>query len=177
MPRPVLVLLGGLPATGKSTVASELNHTGAFSYVRIDSIEQALRASGETGPDGVVVAGYIVGCVVAGDLLGGGNDVLVECVNPIEKTRSAWREVAHTRGAALLEVELRCSDPEVHRERAENRTVDVPGLRLPDWHAIRTRTYEPWTTADLRIDTGTTSPRDAAGLIRAAVPNAGLALS
>lgn len=172
MPGPVLVILGGLPATGKSRVASELNCEGVFSYVRIDSIEQALRAADEVGPNGVGAAGYIVGYAVVSDLLNGGNDVLVECVNPLEITRSAWREVARTRGAALLEVELHCSDPEVHRGRAESRTVDVPGLRLPDWQAIQTREYETWDTADLRIDTCRTSPCHAAALILAAASNA-----
>ena len=47
----VLVVLGGLPATGKSTVAQELIRESRFAYVRIDSVEQALRESGEMGLD------------------------------------------------------------------------------------------------------------------------------
>ena len=153
----------------KSTVAAALNEAGGFAYVRIDSIEQALRASGEMGPHGVQVAGYTVGYAVGGDLLDGGNDVLVECVNPIEVTRAAWREVAETHGAALIEAELYCSDPEAHQRRAESRVVNVPGLKLPDWQAIQAREYEAWDSADLRIDTSTTSPHDAASLIRTAI--------
>lgn len=81
--KPWLVMLCGLPATGKSTVAAELlRATDRFAYVRIDSIEQALRDSGEMGPCGVQGAGYMVGYAVAKDLLGSGNDVLAECVNP-----------------------------------------------------------------------------------------------
>jgi predicted kinase len=169
MPPPTLVILGGLPAVGKSTVASALNEAGRFAYVRIDSIEQALRFSGEMGPHGVLTAGYVVAYAVSGDLLDGGNDVLVECVNPIEITRTAWREVASTHGAALVQVELYCSDPDAHRERAESRVVNVPGLELPDWRAIQTREYEAWDSADLHIDTSTASPLEAASLIRAAV--------
>ena len=165
-------MLGGLPAVGKSTVASALYRAGKFSYVRIDTIEQALRTSGEMGSRGVEAAGYVVGYAVVGDLLDGGNDVLVECVNPVEVTRAAWREVAKTHGAALVEVELHCSDPETHRGRAESRVVDVPGLRLPDWQAIQTREYEVWANADLHVDTSTTSPHDAASLILTAIHNA-----
>ena len=61
-----------MPAVGKSTVASALNEAGRFAYVRIDSIEQAIRASGEVGPHGIQVAGYTVGYSVCGDLLDGG---------------------------------------------------------------------------------------------------------
>lgn len=175
MPSPTLIVLGGLPATGKSTVSAELNRAGAFSYVRIDSIEQALRDSDEMGASGVQGAGYAVGYAVAGDLLAGGNDVLVECVNPIGLTRAAWRQAARARGAALLEVELHCSDPAAHQARAEDRTVDVPGLPLPDWQAIQSREYEPWQTADLRIDTSVTSPQEASALILDAVASLGSA--
>ena len=166
MTTPCLLLLGGLPATGKSTIAAELlASTGRFAYVRIDTIEQALRDSGEMGPGGVQAAGYVVGHAVAADLLRSGHDVLVECVNPLALTRDAWRNVAETQRARLLEVELHCSDPDVHRARAENRTVDVAGLRLPSWEEIRTREYEAWETADLRIDTAATRPRQAAAII------------
>lgn len=167
MTRPTLVVIGGLPAVGKSTVAAILNQAGRFAYVRIDSIEQALRASGEMGSAGVVTAGYVVGCAVAGDLLAGGNDVLVECVNPIGVTRSAWREVAQSHHAAMLEVELFCSDQQAHRERAENRVVDIP----VSWRAIQEREYEPWDDADLRLDTSVTSPKRAAELVLAAMPS------
>lgn len=166
MPRPVLVLLGGLPATGKSTVAAHLNHDAAFSYVRIDSIEQALRDSGEMGAQGVAGAGYQVGYAVSADLLRGGNDVLVECVNPLGLTRRAWRTVASACGALLLEVELCCSDASKHQQRAETREPTVPGLSLPSWQQIQERTYEPWPEADLRIDTAFTDPAAAATLIR-----------
>ncbi len=53
MSESVLVVLGGLPATGKSTVVAELIRESQFPYVRIDSIEQSLRESCEIGPDGV----------------------------------------------------------------------------------------------------------------------------
>ncbi|WP_103062304.1 AAA family ATPase [Actinomyces qiguomingii] len=172
---PVLIVLGGLPATGKSTVARELNRDGALSYVRIDSIEQALHASGEMGNGGVQGAGYAVGYAVAGDLLDGGNDVLAECVNPLPVTRDAWRETARAHNAVLIEVELLCSDPAIHRERAESRDVDIPGLEVPDWQAIRAREYHPWDDAGvLRIDTVETSPQDAAAAIRAAVSAASI---
>lgn len=171
MNRPTLVVLGGLPATGKSTVASHLNKGGEFSYLRIDTIEQALRASGEMGDLGVRASGYMVGYAVAGDLLDGGNDVLAECVNPFKISREAWREVANSRDAGLLEVELFCSDQAEHHRRAESRGATVPGLKLPSWEAIRNREYEPWGDANLRFDTCVASPEEVAEQIRKSVDN------
>lgn len=165
MNRSILVILGGLPATGKSAVASCLNRGGDFSYLRIDTIEQALRDSGEMGDVGVQASGYMVGYATAADLLDGGNRVLVECVNPFKTTRDAWREVASSRDAGLLEVELFCSSSAEHRRRAESRSVTVPGLALPSWGAIQTREYEPWTDADLHFDTYLLSPAEVAAQI------------
>ena len=46
---PILIVVGGLPATGKSTVAGVLRQTG-FAYVRVDRIEQAIIGSAELRP-------------------------------------------------------------------------------------------------------------------------------
>lgn len=167
----VLVVLGGLPATGKSTVAQELIRESRFAYVRIDSVEQALRESGEMGLDGVQGAGYEAAYAVARDLLRSGNCVLVECVNPIALTRDAWRKVATSSRSPIIEVELFCRDEAQHRERAETRVVNVRGLTLPDWGAIQSREYEEWERAILRIDTSVTSPNEAAQQILALLPS------
>jgi predicted kinase len=42
----VLVVLGGLPGVGKTTIARELAIATNAVHVRIDSIEQALRNAG-----------------------------------------------------------------------------------------------------------------------------------
>lgn len=44
---PILIVVGGLPATGKSTVASALVRRTGFAFVRVDRIEQAIIGSGE----------------------------------------------------------------------------------------------------------------------------------
>lgn len=48
----------------------------------------------------------------------------------------------------------------------QTRVVDVPGLELPDWEAVQSRDYVPWTTAQLRIDTALVAPAEAAARIR-----------
>jgi len=169
MVAPALIVIGGLPATGKSTVAGVLIRRTGFAYVRIDRIEQAIVDSGALPPP-LGPAGYLVGYGVAGDQLSHGVSVVAECVNPLAVTRDAWRDVAARHAARLLEVELVCTDRGAHRERAGTREVDVPGLALPTWAQITAREYEPWDRDHLVVDTAALTPEAAADAILRAIP-------
>jgi predicted kinase len=151
---PVLIVVGGLPATGKSTVASALVRRTGFAYLRVDRIEQAIIDSAELRPP-LGPVGYMVAYDVAAEQLRHGVSVVVECVNPIGVTRDAWRDTAAGHGARLLEVELICTDLAAHRTRVQTREVDIPGLALPNWQQILDREYEPWDRDHLVIDTAT----------------------
>lgn len=166
--RPLLVVLGGVPGTGKTTVARELARLLGAVHIRIDSIEQALRASAGAA-DTVGDAGYRVSHLVAADNLRLGATVIADSVNPVAESREGWRMLATSIPARILEVELVCSDSAEHRRRIETRVSDVIGLRLPTWQEVLAREYEPWITDHLQIDTSATSPEDSSALILAAL--------
>ena len=66
---PVLVVVGGLPATGKSTVASALARQAGFTFVRVDRIEQAIIDSARACVSRWVPVGYTVAYGVAAEQL------------------------------------------------------------------------------------------------------------
>lgn len=166
-----LVIVSGLPGVGKTTIARELaRQTGAM-HLRIDSIEQALRASGawnESAGD----AGYCVAYAVAEDNLRIGRTVIADCVNPLRLTRDAWVSVAERAGARAIEVEVTCSRPEEHRRRVEERVADIPGMRMPTWADVIARVYHAWDRKPLMIDTADRSIEEDVRLIRAALAGA-----
>ena len=86
---PALVVIGGLPATGKTTIGRPAAREMRAAYLRIDTIEGAiLRGEGRSGlPRGD--EGYVIGYELASDQLDLGLDVVVECVNPIATTRGS----------------------------------------------------------------------------------------
>lgn len=162
---PVLVVVGGLPATGKSTVGDLLAGRLGAPFLRVDRIEQAIVASSALDhPVGVV--GYSVAYSLVGDLLLLGLDVIVECVNPLAVTRDAWLSTAEDSDAAIVEVELVCTSPLEHRRRVETRVSDVEGLVKPTWEQVTAREYEPWNRPHLLIDTADASAAEAADRIK-----------
>lgn len=168
MTAPVLIAFGGLPGTGKTTVARAVAASLSAAYLRIDTIEQALRASGMLAGD-VGPAGYLVGYAQAEANLRLGLMVVADSVNPLAVTRDAWRGAAVAARATLLEVELTCSDKAEHRRRVEERDMDVPGLARPTWQSVLDRKYEPWDRPRLLLDTAHISVAAAADMVQQAL--------
>ena len=163
-----LTVVGGLPAVGKTAVCREIlrlragSQAGPPTWLRIDSIEQALRDSGEMLPGMPGGAGYYAAAAVARDVLASGGDVLVECVNPLPLTRRLWEETASALGCRFLAVEIVCSDKAEHRHRVQQRVSDIEGLEPPTWQEITHRDYAPWPEADLHLDTARLTAAEAA---------------
>lgn len=161
----VLVVFGGLPGVGKTTIASQLaRETGAV-WLRIDTIEVALHTEGVA----VEGEGYAVAYALAADNLKMGRMVVADCVNPDPRTREAWRATAAGAGAALVEVEVICSDPAEHRRRVEDRAADIAGHILPTWDEVVGRDYRPWDGERVVVDTAATSAQEAVVRIWAAI--------
>ncbi len=145
----MLIVFGGLPGVGKTTVARAVSRALKAVYLRIDSVEQALRGEGVK----VWGEGYAAAYAVAADNLALGRVVLADCVNPLPLTRDAWAAVAAKAGARLVEIELICSDVQEHRGRVEARLADIPGHVVPDWESVLTHEYEPWGRPRVVMDT------------------------
>lgn len=82
-----------------------------------------------------------------------GLDVIAESVNPLRMTRDAWRDAARRANAGLVEVDVVCSDQSEHRQRAEQRVLDIVGLTNPTWEQITKREYEAWERDHVVVDT------------------------
>jgi predicted kinase len=148
----MLIVFGGLPGTGKTTIARAIATRRSATYLRIDAIEQAIRNAGVLAA-GVGPAGYAVANVLAEANLANGRMVVTDCVNPVAESREAWRAIASRTQTRLIEVEIICSDPLEHRRRVEGRMSDIPGLVVPTWQSVLDREYAVWQGPHLIVDT------------------------
>lgn len=154
-PPPKLYIFGGLPASGKSTLAKNFAMAIGAVYIRVDSIEEAIIAHGElSGPEG-----YEAAYRLAGDNLDVGLTVVSDSVNSVEITRNAWRQVARDRGVNYREIEIVCSDKNEHRRRLESRESRSQVARVLTWEDVLTREYEPWAGCYV-FDTAGQSPEE-----------------
>ncbi|GGS62387.1 AAA family ATPase [Streptomyces cinerochromogenes] len=160
----MLIVMGGLPGTGKTTLARLLAARIGAVHLRVDTIEQAIVRSGAAQrPLGPV--GYTVGYALAEEHLRQGLTVIAESVNPLSVTRDAWRDTAVAAGVRVVEVEVVCSDTAEHRRRVTSRSADIPDLPLPDWQQVVDREYEPWDRERVVVDTAGQSPQQSLALL------------
>ena len=73
----------------------------------------------------------MAGTGVARDNLRLGHVVVADCVNDVNITRDAWRNVALGVEAPVVEIEIVCSDVTEHRRRVETPTLRRSRFEAP----------------------------------------------
>lgn len=142
----MLVVMAGLPGTGKSTVADAAAAVLGLPVVSVDPIESAILSAGIQADQPTGLAAYLVAETIAETVIATVGGVVVDAVNAVEPARDQWVKLAARRGIPIRFVEVMCSDTDVHRERLEARGRQLAHLAEPTWHAVEQSVdeWEPW---------------------------------
>jgi predicted kinase len=153
-----LVIVGGAPGTGKTTLAHELGRSLGLPVITKDDIKEALAAPFETGDRDwsrqLGVASYEVLFTVANRVLAGGQGVILESNFRCGISDSPLRALA----ALAPTVVIVCRTPDAKRRFAERarrgrHRVHIDGAVLDEWNGDDTPHQIDIGTPRLVVDT------------------------
>ena len=142
----LLLVVSGLPGTGKSRLAESLSKKMLIPIFSVDPIEAAIWRSGIEASHETGVAAYEVAATLAEEHLKLGHSAIIDAVNPIAWARQQWSRIAQAQQATLVVIECVCSDINLHRSRIEKRVRNISGMPEISWDRVeqRRKEYEPW---------------------------------
>lgn len=148
MPR--LVLVGGLPGTGKSPISYRLARGRGWAILSKDQINRSLEQVEVVD----FWAGYEVMFGLARLNLRNNVSVVLDAVFRLERLRVRAAQIAAECGASFTTVVCTCSDADIWRERVAARPAMVDGWTPVDWEGIQRiqKRYAPWEPPYLALD-------------------------
>jgi predicted kinase len=150
----VLIVVGGLPGTGKSTLAAALGEELGFPVYTKDVIEASLWRSGVGSEQGSWQVAEDLLTTLAASQLAAGSGAVLDTVARKEESRATWRALAAAHGVPFVLIECVCSDEDLHRRRLDGRVRGIPGWYEVSWEDVAEakRRWVPWTDDRLVLD-------------------------
>ncbi|RQP12303.1 MAG: ATP-binding protein [Microbacteriaceae bacterium] len=145
----MLIVMAGLPAAGKSTIAEVIGNRLGVPVVSVDPIEAAILSAGIDADQPTGLAAYLVAEAFADAVLTGGGSIIVDAVNAVNPAREQWVTLAERQKADIRFIEVICSDGELHGERLAARAARLEKTALPGAFAVEQSLdeWEDWSGA------------------------------
>jgi predicted kinase len=149
-----VIVVSGLPGSGKSTVAEGIAEKLGIPIFSVDPIESSIIKSGikrsfETG-----LAAYLVTETLVAEQLSLGIPAVIDAVSAVKEARDMWRTLSNKFNARLIIIEC-VLDRDLHKKRIESRVRNIHGIPEVTWNDVdnRSKEYLTWKEKRLVLDT------------------------
>jgi predicted kinase len=148
-----LIILSGLPGTGKSAIADALGRARGMPVISVDPIESAILRSGLTRSFETGLAAYLVAEALADGFTATGVGAVIDAVNSTEYAREQWRKVAVRHDADMRVIVCLVSDLSIHEARLAGRDRGMTsGEPSPEDVERRRNEWTDWPEPHLTLD-------------------------
>src|SRR5215208_2823004 len=152
-----LIVVSGLPGTGKSTLAEAIGRYLSIPVFAKDRLEATLVKSEmiPSNPDKPLgSAGYRLLTTLAERQLILGQSVILDSVASTETIRETWHNLSKNYRATWRVIECICSDESFHRSQLAKRERNIPGWHELSWTDVEhvKGYYLPWEGERLTLD-------------------------
>lgn len=154
MNEPKLIVMSGLPGSGKSTLSERIAASLKLPIFSVDPIESAIIKSGISKSFETGYAAYLVAEKLAEEQVKLGNSVVIDAVNAEDEAKQVWIDCAAHLKVPLVVIECVLKDEELHRARIESRVRGLHGFDEITWERVneRRRAYTPWKKNILSVE-------------------------
>ena len=132
---PHLIVLSGLPGSGKSTIAELLAKRLRLPIFSVDPIQSAIVEAGIARSFETGLAAYLVAATLADEQLKVGGSVIIDAVNAEEEGKDVWRGLAKKHGIELI-VLLVALERSLHQQRLASRVRNLYGFSEVTWEQV-----------------------------------------
>lgn len=153
-----LVILTGLPGTGKSSLAEALGRKLGVPVFAKDWLEATLKNNGLSAQDAtdpnLGYVSYELLTTLAERQLQLGQSAILDSVASTAAIRTQWRDLTTKYGATWQVIECVCSNTAQHQARLTVRQRGIPGWSELTWADVErvAAYYAPWQEPRLILD-------------------------
>lgn len=127
---PSIIVVCGIPATGKSTLASALSKELDLLFLSKDKLEATLVKNNAVVVSQLNGIGYALLEEIALSEVSAGRSVIIDCIAPMKRAKKYW---ASFEEQTVKYIECICSDKDLHKNRLESRIRNIQGWYELTW--------------------------------------------